>query len=95
MCMNPLSSKFNLARARQFLDFAIKFTPQYGDSFIEYLRLELLTTGHAINSQLEQVVRTPLPWDLSISLEPSLAVITPIAHAHRLARDFPMMLQQI
>jgi len=55
MSMNPLSSKFNLARARQFLDFAIKFTPQYGDSFIEYLRLELLTTGHAINSQLEQL----------------------------------------
>eukprot|EP01006_Ploeotia_vitrea_P028406 TRINITY_DN61110_c0_g1_i1.p1 TRINITY_DN61110_c0_g1~~TRINITY_DN61110_c0_g1_i1.p1 ORF type:complete len:1465 (-),score=160.58 TRINITY_DN61110_c0_g1_i1:327-4721(-) len=55
MCMNPLSSRFNLERARQFLDFAIKFTPQYGDSFIEYLRLELLTNGQAMNSQLEQL----------------------------------------
>ena len=30
ICMNPLSSKFDLERARQFLDFAIRFTPQYG-----------------------------------------------------------------
>eukprot|EP01126_Amoeba_proteus_P006986 TRINITY_DN12471_c0_g1_i5.p1 TRINITY_DN12471_c0_g1~~TRINITY_DN12471_c0_g1_i5.p1 ORF type:complete len:664 (-),score=182.42 TRINITY_DN12471_c0_g1_i5:166-2157(-) len=28
--------------ARKYLDFAIQFTPQYGDSFIEYMRLELL-----------------------------------------------------
>jgi tetratricopeptide (TPR) repeat protein len=32
----------NLAEARKYLDFAIQFTPQYGDSFIEYLRLELI-----------------------------------------------------
>jgi len=31
-----------LDRARKYLDFAIQFTPQYGDSFIEQLRLELL-----------------------------------------------------
>jgi la-related protein 1 len=43
--LNPLTSKFNLEKARKYLDFAIKFTPQYGDSFIEYLRLELLTRG--------------------------------------------------
>ena len=30
------------AAARQYINFAIQFTPQYGDSFIEYLRLELL-----------------------------------------------------
>jgi len=30
------------ARARQFLDFSLHFTPQYGDSLIEYLRLALL-----------------------------------------------------
>eukprot|EP00667_Euglena_gracilis_P000456 EG_transcript_456 len=55
MCMNPLSALFNLRQAQQFLDFAIKFTPQYGDSFVEYLRLELLTTGQAVNPQLEQL----------------------------------------
>lgn len=43
--LNPLTNKFNLEKARRYLDFAIKFTPQYGDSFIEYLRLELLTRG--------------------------------------------------
>jgi tetratricopeptide (TPR) repeat protein len=43
--LNPLSRRFNLQTARQYLDFAIKFTPQYGDSFIEYLRLELLSNG--------------------------------------------------
>eukprot|EP01125_Pyxidicula_operculata_P012901 TRINITY_DN424_c2_g1_i1.p1 TRINITY_DN424_c2_g1~~TRINITY_DN424_c2_g1_i1.p1 ORF type:complete len:848 (+),score=203.64 TRINITY_DN424_c2_g1_i1:201-2546(+) len=32
----------NLDFARKYLDFAIQFTPQYGDSFIELLRLELL-----------------------------------------------------
>ncbi len=36
---------FLYADARRFLDFAIQFTPQYGDSFIEYLLLELLEHG--------------------------------------------------
>uniref|UniRef100_A0A6B2KYS8 Pre-mRNA-splicing factor Syf1/CRNKL1-like C-terminal HAT-repeats domain-containing protein n=1 Tax=Arcella intermedia TaxID=1963864 RepID=A0A6B2KYS8_9EUKA len=31
-----------LDSARKYLDFAIQFTPQYGDSFIEHLRLEML-----------------------------------------------------
>jgi len=31
------------SKARRYLDFAVQFTPQYGDSFIEYLRLELLS----------------------------------------------------
>jgi len=29
-------------QARKFLDFSLHFTPQYGDSLVEYLRLELL-----------------------------------------------------
>ena len=78
ICMNPLSSKFNLAQAQQFLDFAIKFTPQYGDSFIEYLRLELLTTGNAINSQLEQLCVNAEPnygpmWSAPPSVRPTRA----------------------
>lgn len=41
--------------ARRFLDFAIQFTPQYGDSFIEYMRLELMENGFvADTSKLEQ-----------------------------------------
>merc|ERR1712137_33961 len=31
--------------ARKYINFAIQFTPQYGDSFIEYLRLEMLEKG--------------------------------------------------
>jgi len=41
--LNPFSPTFNLERAHQHLIFATKFTPQYGDSFLETLRLELLT----------------------------------------------------
>jgi tetratricopeptide (TPR) repeat protein len=43
--MNPLYNKFDLAKAKKYLTFAINFTPQYGDSFIEYLKLQLLTRG--------------------------------------------------
>jgi len=35
----------NFRAARRYLDFAIQFTPQYGDSFIEYLALELMEHG--------------------------------------------------
>ena len=45
LLMNPTSKYFNLSAAADFLNNAIKFTPQYGDSFIELLRLELLTNG--------------------------------------------------
>mmetsp|Transcript_10471 Transcript_10471/g.15963 ORF Transcript_10471/g.15963 Transcript_10471/m.15963 type:complete len:1224 (+) Transcript_10471:145-3816(+) len=41
--LNPLSaSSFDLGMAQKYLSFAIQFTPQYGDSFIEYVRLEML-----------------------------------------------------
>lgn len=41
--LNPLSSKyFDLGKAQKYLSFSIQFTPQYGDSFIEYIRLEML-----------------------------------------------------
>jgi la-related protein 1 len=37
--MNPYSGFYDLAKAEEFLEYAIQFTPQYGDSFIELLRL--------------------------------------------------------
>lgn len=40
--LNPFSDLFDLDRARRHLLFAGKFTPQYGDSFLEGARLELL-----------------------------------------------------
>jgi len=40
--LNPFSSMFDLEKARSHLYFATKFTPQYGDSFLETLKFELL-----------------------------------------------------
>lgn len=39
ICLNPYSNRFDIEKARQFLNFAIYFTPQYGDSFVEAIRL--------------------------------------------------------
>ena len=67
ICLNPYSPCFNLEAARSFLDFAIEFTPQYGDSFIEYLRLEMLTG--ASEAQLERL------WQLCINAEPNYGTL--------------------
>ena len=41
--LNPLHvASFDLSAAQKYLGFAVQFTPQYGDTFIEYLRLEVL-----------------------------------------------------
>jgi tetratricopeptide (TPR) repeat protein len=40
--LNPFSDTFDLDRARRHLYFATRFTPQYGDGFVETIRSELL-----------------------------------------------------
>lgn len=40
--LNPFSRTFDLERASRHLFFATKFTPQYGDGFLETLRLLIL-----------------------------------------------------
>ncbi len=40
--MNPYGNLFDLKRAQKFLEYAIFFTPQYGDSFIEALKLYMI-----------------------------------------------------
>jgi tetratricopeptide (TPR) repeat protein len=40
--LNPFSNVFDVDRARRHLFFAEKFTPQYGDSFLEAIRVELI-----------------------------------------------------
>lgn len=42
--LNPMDyvSEFDLASAHRYLSYAVLFTPQYGDSFIELIRLEIL-----------------------------------------------------
>ena len=42
MHLNPFSDMFDLDRARRHLHFATRFTPQYGDGFVETIRLELV-----------------------------------------------------
>mmetsp|Transcript_17961 Transcript_17961/g.61714 ORF Transcript_17961/g.61714 Transcript_17961/m.61714 type:complete len:355 (+) Transcript_17961:3-1067(+) len=37
--LSPLSPAFDARASRRYLRFAIEFTPQYGDSFVEYARL--------------------------------------------------------
>lgn len=40
--MNPYSGFYDLEKAEEFLEYAIQFTPQYGDSFIELMRLHYI-----------------------------------------------------
>lgn len=40
--LNPFSDTFDLARAKRHLHFATRFTPQYGDGFVEMIRLEVV-----------------------------------------------------
>ena len=50
LVLNPHAPRyFNLRLAKTFLNFAIQFTPQYGDSFIEYLRLKMILEGWNIH----------------------------------------------
>ncbi|EGG18811.1 hypothetical protein DFA_02550 [Cavenderia fasciculata] len=46
----------DLEKAKRFLEFAVQFTPQFGDSFIELLRLEIMEKGfNCDTSRLEQL----------------------------------------
>lgn len=40
--LNPFSKHFDLIKAEEYLAYAIQFTPQYGDSFIEMIKVLLL-----------------------------------------------------
>lgn len=40
--LNPFARTFDLPSAQRHLSFATKFTPQYGDGFLETLRLEII-----------------------------------------------------
>ncbi len=77
MCLNPLSPLFDLSKARQCLQFAVRFTPQYGDSFIELLRLELLEKGLE-NTDIEALER------LCVNSEPNYGVMWFMCKQHPL-----------
>jgi len=67
ICLNPFSGCFNLTAAQNFLEYAIEFTPQYGDSFIEYLRLQML-----IGVTDDEVERL---WQQCINAEPNYGTL--------------------
>lgn len=45
---------FDLEKARKYLEFAIQFTPQYGDSFLELLRLFMIQDNKQELQDLKQ-----------------------------------------
>ena len=51
---NPKNKYFNLDMARQYLEFAIQFTPQYGDSFLEMIRYCLMREDRELLGQVRQ-----------------------------------------
>jgi tetratricopeptide (TPR) repeat protein len=65
--LNPTYSVFNLQKAQKYLDFAVQFTPQYGDSFIEYLKLQYLLTGSFSNTYSSSPSISPSNSTLSLT----------------------------
>ena len=53
--LNPFTKHYDLHKAEEYLNYAIQFTPQYGDSFIELLRVYLLQGKLHKISQLKQM----------------------------------------
>ena len=53
---NPLNEYYNIETARRYLEFAIQFTPQYGDSFLELLKLTMIVgqDGDELHDQVRQ-----------------------------------------
>lgn len=45
IALNPMTEYFSTEAARQYLEFAYRFTPQHGDTLVEMLRMELLERG--------------------------------------------------
>ena len=45
IALNPQTEYFSISSAKQFLEFAYRFTPQHGDSLVEMLRVEMLEKG--------------------------------------------------
>lgn len=44
LCLNKNCNFYNLKLAKKYMENAIYFTPQYGDSFIEAINLAILTS---------------------------------------------------
>jgi hypothetical protein len=62
MSNHPNNPYFNLENALRYLDFAIQFTPQYGDSFLEMIKVchLLQLSGVDASSTLEKTKQSCL-----------------------------------
>lgn len=54
LSLNPFTRHYDLNKAEVYLTYAIQFTPQYGDSFLELLRVYLLQGNLAKISALKK-----------------------------------------
>jgi la-related protein 1 len=69
--LNPLCVRsFDLSEAQRALSFAAQFTPQYGDTFIEYARLEMLC--QVLLPQVLGLLRMPVQTFLQSRLSEDL-----------------------
>lgn len=83
IALNPTFPSFSLKTAAEFLRFAVHFTPQYGDSFVELIRVKMLSFGPFQDHESMQRLRSlcintdpnyGLQWNLHRSHAPLMAV---------------------
>jgi hypothetical protein len=83
IALNPTLPSFSLKTAAEFLRFAVHFTPQYGDSFVELLRVKMLSFGPFGDHESMQRLRNlcintdpnyGLQWNLHRSHAPLMTV---------------------
>jgi tetratricopeptide (TPR) repeat protein len=80
--LNPFARTFDIPSARRHLSFATKFTPQYGDGFLETLRLEILDQWLLPTSKyVWEMTRKKLVLDKDSNEQESL-----VKYVHAIAR---------
>ena len=55
MAKHPNNTFYDLEKAKDYLEFALQFTPQYGDSFLEMMRLTLIKNEPTMEEDLLQM----------------------------------------
>jgi la-related protein 1 len=54
MANHPENPYFDLEKAYQYFQFAVQFTPQYGDSFLELMRLCMMQNNMTLLEEIKQ-----------------------------------------
>jgi len=63
--LNPKHDRFSLSKSRDCISRALRFTPQFGDTFIEWLRLEILEKLKSLDSRMSWNTKTIMALDTS------------------------------